>query len=892
MNNPYPVNIAELNAVAKDRGIFFDTETGGLLKKHRIYSYASLPYNAKSGSLNAKYLSNPDMSKWSVYSKQGYSEVLNQFNKDNIKSSQFTSSISESLMSDIVPHLKGGGLIIGHNIGFDLAAISQELPEETVSELRAAFGVTKGKLSTAVRLNRSKINHEGYRSYISKINQRLKVGKVAVVDTRDLAQYAFSILEEKNILTDFKGDYITGTKMNFFGAALGLGEQLHDASDVALNKHVYDFLTSSLHELDTQGTLRDNRLDVFKKIASQQTTWAHQSVDNSLLDMAFNKVKREEKGKKRLYAVPGGTKKKNIKGKQIYMDTLDEVFASNKFGGIKRTKYGYTNAEYTSRFNRFENEVRQMRNAGQSFGDIEVEILNRNKKAEDRIIKSIAGSSGTAAMDGFGWISRNKKWLKPAGITASIVGAAMLYSELSSGYNAPPPGRISSKDDTYNTIEGLHPGGGVNKTNIQSMTDFGSGWNGKYTAFTLGAFVGAAKKYADKKNGEEDKRNGLVNFALSFADDAAILGINAYLKRAKTQNQTLLKIKNILNSDKMQYAMAAFGGYSAGELLVGLLPVSNRISAKDDSYNTIEGLHPNAGPGSVNKFNIKKMTDFGSGYQGPNPQLNPSYNEAEDIYRYQMVRASKIGLSDADLYKYMTEEDKEPSEYVAASAQAGTALHQYLQAQELTNGTASNAEVLTVNYQHGISGHMDIKTAQGIGDYKTVSGGIFNAIQREGKPKPQHVAQMQFYLGNTGTERGYLQYISRDNLKQQKTFIVNYNPRQYESLIAKVERTRARVENDIARGILDKSSLPKTAGLETLQAYEKDKPSLEEMALQLDENRKIFSEEMSYLRTIKRGMPTSGEGYRRIKEKREQGMTSTQGIGLQIWSQHNQHHLM
>lgn len=326
------------------------------------------------------------------------------------------------------------------------------------------------------------------------------------------------------------------------------------------------------------------------------------------------------------------------------------------------------------------------------------------------------------------------------------------------------------------------------------------------------------------------------------------------------------------------------GGYDA--------PPPTRISSNDDDYNIIEGLHVGSGPRSISAANIRSMTDFGSGYQGPNPDISPEYNTAKDVYRYKYFRASKIGLSEEDMYKYMTQDDSGQfdSEYVQASAYAGTALHEYMASLDASKGIAEDVEEYVQDTQHGISGHIDVQKYGMVGDYKTVSPGIFAAINKSNKPKPMHYDQVTFYLGQKGMNKGFIQYINRQNINQQRVFEINFNRRHYDELISKVERTRARVMEDIAVGRLDESDLPMTASPERLEEAASNRLTVDQIAQKLDEHRLIFNEEMEYLRGVKRGMPTSGSGARRIQENRERKKNqSTQGIGLHVFNHRNQH---
>lgn len=329
-------------------------------------------------------------------------------------------------------------------------------------------------------------------------------------------------------------------------------------------------------------------------------------------------------------------------------------------------------------------------------------------------------------------------------------------------------------------------------------------------------------------------------------------------------------------------------GIKVGVIDFGLsAKTGQKFSGKDDAYNTIEGMFH----GGISQKLRRKNTDFGSGYRGPvapvhHPEISPEYNKAEDVYRYKAFRASRIGLPEEELYKWATQKDKEFSPYVQATSTAGTAMHMLRQAQQLKSGEITSAEDLT--YSSNISGHIDVRGPKGIGDIKSVNNGIFQSIMKEGKLKPMHKAQVMFYLGSEGEERGYVEYVNRDKPWQSKTFNFGFNQHQYQALLRKADRVQARIEAEIATGEIMESSLPMTASIKTLQEDFLSKPSVAEEIANLPGYNTVFKEEMAYLSTMKRGMPKSGKGYERIKRKEH----STQGIGLQMFNDRIGHHIM
>ena len=296
---------------------------------------------------------------------------------------------------------------------------------------------------------------------------------------------------------------------------------------------------------------------------------------------------------------------------------------------------------------------------------------------------------------------------------------------------------------------------------------------------------------------------------------------------------------------------------------------SLQFSGADDAYNTIQGLE-DAG---IRQFIRQDLTEFGSGYQGPNPWLNPAYNQAEEVERYKIMRASKLGLSESELYEYFTVKE-EPSEYLAATASAGSALHLLEEAKAVKSGRVLAAEEFAYDPQAMITGHIDITYQSGApADIKTVSTRRFEQIQQEGAFK-KHIHQLNWYMHQKNAQTGYLEYINRDDTSQRLTLEIGYDPTMYERDMQKVMRVRRRVEKEIEAGILNKALLPKTASIETLQiAATQEAGEITRNVGRISYLEDIYKQEMDYLNTVsaKKQLRRYQKEYQSTKDRLAQG---------------------
>jgi len=850
-----------LQKLNSQNAMFFDTETGGLRKGQRMFSYAVMPYGSDKYSEYIRNVGTEELKGFSSFSRELYKSHVPNFSGD----------LSKSIAANVLKPMEQGAFTIGHNLNFDFSIASEEgiYAGYDMSRIKKNMGIHPDNPLTVqypdnfhsqIRSGDYSLAYKRYKNYLNAAIES-KIG--GGIDTLQLTRMAMGYAEQKGI-ANFGGDYFTGTKMEVISRMLGEVQQTHHSGeDVEQVKGVFNWATSSLEELNERGSLTGQRLEAMQRIAAAQPKLAEYNLKSKLLEYANEFASTGQVVTKTTDRVP-----------TQWATSVDEFFGQLPYYGDKGL---YTkNYKYKPRevFDRYLNILQPLDETKRQ--SVFASLQAKQSAFEERVI---AKGSRLVVPNGKQYTipTRTKSFLKYG---AMAFGAWALY-------NAIPGG-----DDAYNTIEGLRHGG-IAQELRQENTDFGSGWQGLFPgiwrnfktgvktykgtalAASLPGFIYGYHK--GKESGKIKPGSFIAAMAIDMADDALIFGAAEFGKRVPL----LEKIRPVLEHPITQRAGIGFFGFTAGKLIG---EVFEKISGRDDVYNTIQGLHH----GGLAQVLRKQNTDFGSGYQGPNPQLNAEYNEAEDVYRFEAFRASKIGLSEAELYKWMTQEDKETSEYVAASASAGTALHQWKQAER--HGTIPNYkdEILTLNAQYGISGHIDEWTDKGIGDIKSVQNGIFDTIVKSGRPKPMHYDQVQFYLGNEGVESGYINYVSREQPNREKTFYFQANPYRYQQLLRKVERVQRKVKDEIAAGKLVKSNLPKTASVQRLIEDSRDKETPDEMIGNTEHYKNVFKQEMQYLQSIKRGMPQSGPGRTRIqqreREKREQAMVSTQGIGLQLFN--------
>jgi hypothetical protein len=236
------------------------------------------------------------------------------------------------------------------------------------------------------------------------------------------------------------------------------------------------------------------------------------------------------------------------------------------------------------------------------------------------------------------------KRLKKVGvITGASLGALLLYNH------------FSAKDDNYNTIEGMSELG-LAAEQRKILTEFGSGWRGisKIVAMATGgvgigglAYLYLKNKFSGKDDsyntiegllhgGEaEKKRKELTEFGSGW------IGLDA---------GTLLRI-GLVSADDIAY-WSWYLGYGPQIKEAYRSVVGDRISGRDDAYNTIEGMSEKGWAARLRK----QGTDFGSGFVGAKALARTIINSREVIAFERVLQG--VNVSGEGLHAVVTAGEK------------------------------------------------------------------------------------------------------------------------------------------------------------------------------------------------------------------------------------------
>lgn len=186
-------------------------------------------------------------------------------------------------------------------------------------------------------------------------------------------------------------------------------------------------------------------------------------------------------------------------------------------------------------------------------------------------------------------------------------------------------------------------------------------------------------------------------------------------------------------------------------------------------------------------------------------------------------RASMIGKTEQEIYKYFTTKQEMAEDSLPIlSANAGTALHRLVLAQQYKEGNLKTAEQFVHNKEFNFTGHIDaVSSKMGLGDVKTVSRSMYAKIKKSG-PLSSHITQVNAYMATTGDKEGYIQYIMREDPTQQLVFKLEYDESLFNKDMEKIKRVQARVQKELAEGRLNYKQLRQGENAETLSKESAD----------------------------------------------------------------------
>jgi hypothetical protein len=227
-----------------------------------------------------------------------------------------------------------------------------------------------------------------------------------------------------------------------------------------------------------------------------------------------------------------------------------------------------------------------------------------------------------------------------------------------------------------------------------------------------------------------------------------------------------------------------------------------------EDWNPVRNTMPGWLPGSEYFLDLQHGDPYTKLAKGEMRLPGESYERLHGTQLMQ-TRASSLGKTPEEIMRGMLFLQEPMSAYGEEVTQVGTAIHRQLQQKWKRMGVLLAAENRLYNPRLGISGHFDaiLRTPEGpeLLDIKTVSAKRYaESLQH---PFDEHVTQVNYYLNETGINRGSLLYVNRDAPWEVHRTEVRRDRGRYERDIAKVQAVRAQLGQMLEAGQLTRGDL-------------------------------------------------------------------------------------
>jgi hypothetical protein len=236
------------------------------------------------------------------------------------------------------------------------------------------------------------------------------------------------------------------------------------------------------------------------------------------------------------------------------------------------------------------------------------------------------------------------------------------------------------------------------------------------------------------------------------------------------------------------------------------MPKRSRLQ---EYFNPIPNAMPAWMPGAEHFLDLRHGDPYSKIPQGLLRLPGEAYERVNPHVRLMETRASSLGKTVPEMMRSMLFLQEPMSESGDWITREGEAIHLALQKQWQQMGVLLGAETEIYNERLGIRGHFDalLRTQMGaqLAEVKTVSRERFQqALQA---PFPEHLAQTNFYLKETGVETGRIIYINRDDPTQIHQHVIGFDPGVYNAAIGRVEEARRNLMGLVKQGTISRGDL-------------------------------------------------------------------------------------
>ena len=294
-------------------------------------------------------------------------------------------------------------------------------------------------------------------------------------------------------------------------------------------------------------------------------------------------------------------------------------------------------------------------------------------------------------------------------------------------------------------------------------------------------------------------------------------GIYGFLSQSIT-GQPIDEMKVLQDSSRMtsysrafwDLALGGFGGESS-EIGRRFLPRERRYQ-QDLDINPIPNDMPSWMPGDNYFLNFRRGDPYSKISRGEARLPGGGYEALWDYHPQNLiVRASLVGKSEQEIFRKLLNIESSPAtEEQQEVMEEGTEIHRAYQRMWRDKGILVSAEELVYDERARSTGHYDaILNIEGepvVVDVKTLSQKRWEKMLKEGAFQ-EHIDQMTIYQHALGIKKAGIQYVNRDDLNQTVFIQFDYNKRNYERLVKKLDKVRETIYSMIDEGRISRYEL-------------------------------------------------------------------------------------
>lgn len=399
-----------------------------------------------------------------------------------------------------------------------------------------------------------------------------------------------------------------------------------------------------------------------------------------------------------------------------------------------------------------------------------------------------------------------------------------LRDELTASFKIAPK---EDNDEVYNKMIYTTPSGVSQIITVpEGITVDDMNWNVKKKAATsyrgvqmyrgeynsVNAFVEGAK--------DPTNPNGIINSAQTqFNVSAEVAGIYGFVTKMAVGDSmydpTMLESSGHMMSMNREFWDKDLGGFGGelSEIARRFIPKRRR----DVEYiNNIENNMPEWMPGSDYFIDFHKGDPFTKVKLGEARLPGEGYEAVHGITDplYLGVGSSSLGRSVTDLVLKFKGEDEILDPDIQEILEAGEQIHSKVQRQWAEEGLLIDAEKKIVDKKNDIIGYYDARivdptafNGEAIVDIKSASPRVMEKLRAQNAPKLENQVQVNFYLNQSETDRGYLYYVNREDPDDILVFGFDYDEQMHQNALNNLNTARDIIHTELDNGTINRGDL-------------------------------------------------------------------------------------